>query len=648
MKTAWVIGAVVLAACAAGAYLATLRPGAYRNSPREAGRRIATKTASESHKTSDEPSDERTVATTATVSSVTSGSATESGNPEADRAPGSSRYEAYIASLASDPEALYLPESERVYLWNIEQCAFELERHVFPSLADALRNGDRTAWQRKLHPQFKAQIPRTIDTAADRPFVHVKSWHHDVDPSRVVDGNEFLRFLFAVAARYQSIANVKFGLPRLGAVSRGDLTGDWNAVIQLEFRGTTHDGELSETAVVAEARFARLSSRSRDDEHWVERMDVTRMTSSRAGEAMLVDVAKARGLEPERFHDNWLTPTNSRKVVTGGIYLNDFNQDDWLDVLVTDLRGNVLYRGSPTGQFEDVTRQAGISDFGPGGVAAFADLDNDGDEDLVAASDMRLAFYRNGGNGRFDLVRTTRPPRSVPSITIADFDRDGLVDLYLPGDAPVPFLDRGPRADTPSYIGDRTGQANVLFRNRGQWRFQNVTDSAGLAGDGGSDFTALWFDADSDGSPDVVAVNELGKNFFALNEGKGTFRPGNLEGDAAPGFSMGGSAGDFDNDGLIDLYISNMYSKAGSRVIGNVDGSLYPPGHAKNMQAWVGGNSLYRNKRQGQFQDVARDLSVHAVGFAYGSSFVDLDNDGWLDIYALAGFHSVSRTEPDG
>ena len=111
---------------------------------------------------------------------------------------------------------------------------------------------------------------------------------------------------------------------------------------------------------------------------------------------------------------------------------------------------------------------------------------------------------------------------------------------------------------------------------------------------------------------------------------------------------MGAAAGDLDDDGQIDLYLANMYSKAGERVLSNLNFDLYPPEIARRLRHIVDGSELWHNRGQLRFEGTGRASGVARVGWAYGPCLADLDNDGRLDIYAPAGFYSVSRTEPDG
>ena len=110
---------------------------------------------------------------------------------------------------------------------------------------------------------------------------------------------------------------------------------------------------------------------------------------------------------------------------------------------------------------------------------------------------------------------------------------------------------------------------------------------------------------------------------------------------------MGLSCGDFDNDGQIDIYVSNMYSKAGSRVMSNLPDRCYANEITDQLRTLVAGSELYQNV-DGQFQRVGKGFQVHAIGWAWGSAMADLNNDGWLDLYATAGFMSRNRSKPDG
>jgi hypothetical protein len=114
------------------------------------------------------------------------------------------------------------------------------------------------------------------------------------------------------------------------------------------------------------------------------------------------------------------------------------------------------------------------------------------------------------------------------------------------------------------------------------------------------------------------------------------------------GFCMGIVAGDYDNDGLPDLYLANMFSKAGDRIVANLPDDAYTPGVRAKIKEFVNGSELLRNNGDLTFTPMGRKMGVNGVGWAYGPNMVDLNNDGWFDLYATAGFLSYTRGEPDG
>jgi hypothetical protein len=189
---------------------------------------------------------------------------------------------------------------------------------------------------------------------------------------------------------------------------------------------------------------------------------------------------------------------------------------------------------------------------------------------------------------------------------------------------------------------------NHLWRNLGGWRFQDVTADSGAGGDRPSTFSAVWFDADNNGWPDLYIINEFGNGALYHNEGNGRFREQALVEGAGDFGSMGLTCGDINNDGRIDLYVANMYSKAGNRIINNLRPDTYAPEVMARLHSLVAGSQLYVNRGNLNFDRVGREYQVSSIGWAYAPALVDLDNDGWLDLYATCGYVSRTRDEPDG
>ena len=113
-------------------------------------------------------------------------------------------------------------------------------------------------------------------------------------------------------------------------------------------------------------------------------------------------------------------------------------------------------------------------------------------------------------------------------------------------------------------------------------------------------------------------------------------------------FSLSVVQVDQNNDGNIDVYVSNMYSKAGSRIMGNMKAEGYPDDVKQRLRHMVAGGEMYENQGDLGFKSVGKKYQVHAAGWAWGSSLADLDNDGWLDLHVTAGFMSRDRAKPDG
>jgi hypothetical protein len=184
---------------------------------------------------------------------------------------------------------------------------------------------------------------------------------------------------------------------------------------------------------------------------------------------------------------------------------------------------------------------------------------------------------------------------------------------------------------------NRFGPPNVLLKNQGGGRFVRVRDN-GLNLFKNS-YQATWADYDNDGDVDLYVANDFAPNNLYRNDGVDGFSDVTEEtGTADVGFGMGASWGDFDEDGLQDLYVTNMHSSAGLRITAQLDEA------APNLQRLARGNTLFRNDPDG-FEHVSSleppGLLVESAGWGWGGQFVDLDNDSDLDIYALSGYYTA-------
>jgi hypothetical protein len=223
---------------------------------------------------------------------------------------------------------------------------------------------------------------------------------------------------------------------------------------------------------------------------------------------------------------------------------------------------------------------------------------------------------------------------------VGDYDLDGRLDIYVSRSS-------GSVQNT-SWIDGPGGPGNQLWRNLGDWRFEEVAEKVNATAGNRSVFTAAWLDVNDDGRPDIYAIGEFGPGVLLVNQPDGTFREMPLEPDDGDFGTMGLAVGDYNNDGHVDVYTANMYSKAGRRVIDNLSPATYPPEIMARIKRFITGSELYRNDGNLGFHRVGEAMTLKDVGWTYGSTFVDLDNDGYLDLYSNAGFSSVTRAKPDG
>lgn len=322
-----------------------------------------------------------------------------------------------------------------------------------------------------------------------------------------------------------------------------------------------------------------------------------------------------------------------------GIAVGDIDGDGVDEVYVCQPAGlpNRLYKIRADGVFEDITETAGVGVLDGTASALFVDFRNSGMQDLVVLRpDGPLLFLNQGGN-RFahkpGAFRFRTPPQgSFTSMAAADFDRDGFVDLYF---CSYSFFRDGGQYRFPTpYEDARNGPPNYLFRNDfrsgGTGVFTDVTEAVGLNQNNDRfSLAAAWCDYNGDGWPDLFVSNDFGRKNLYRNEG-GKFRDVAAEaGVEDPGAGMSAAWFDYDGDGRPDLYVSNMWSDAGQRIVARNPSELWRR-HPK-------GNSLYRNRGDGTFEETGAIEGVEMGRWAWSSGGFDFDNDGTPEIFIAAG-----------
>jgi len=343
-----------------------------------------------------------------------------------------------------------------------------------------------------------------------------------------------------------------------------------------------------------------------------------------AGVKFEVTTSKS-GINYRQFSESY-DPEVEFEIWTGGAASGDFDGDGWVDLFVTRLdRRDILYRNRGATReegevwFEDVTLEMGIDTVDRTNGAAWGDIDNDGDLDLLISvvKSSRFYLYVNEGN-RFveraferGVAMESSLPHQAFSVVFGDYDRDGWLDIH-----------------TCEWGIDRKHASvenhSVLFRNLGSkmpGHFVNVTHSArAVVGNPVMQFafTSSFADMDSDGWPDLLVTGDFGSSQTFWNNGDGTFREGAKASGLKHGINeMGSAIGDMDGDGDLDWFVTSTY----------------------------GDNQLYINQGNRQFVEMGKAYNVEDGGWGWGASFFDPDNDGDLDLVMTNGWHDIEYPE---
>jgi FG-GAP-like repeat/ASPIC and UnbV len=316
--------------------------------------------------------------------------------------------------------------------------------------------------------------------------------------------------------------------------------------------------------------------------------------------------------------------------LAGGSIFDDFNGDNLPDLFTTSLDaelGATLLLNRGDGRFEDRSSEAGLVDQVYALNVTRADFDNDGDLDVLLLrggweKPLRMSLLRNDG-GRFADVTVTSglsEPIASESAAWGDYDNDGFADVFVCGE----YL---PPGGAPSQREGDSHNRSRLYRNQGDGTFKNVAEAAGVT-DLRCAKGSAWGDYDGDGRIDLFVSNMGQPCRLYHNEGDGRFKDVAPElGVTGPDFSFACWFWDFDNDGRLDLYV-NDYRARVAEVL------------ASAMGVKLQGSSrprLYRNLGADGFRDVSEEVGLDRAMAPMGANFGDIDNDGYLDIYLGTG-----------
>jgi len=362
------------------------------------------------------------------------------------------------------------------------------------------------------------------------------------------------------------------------------------------------------------------------------------LDSGSAGRPWFEDVTHKAGIlyrhHPRKFDNPYAAVMQGYARLGSAVAVADYDGDGFEDIFVTDSCStckNHLYHNNGNFTFTDVAEQAGVAngndEENASTAALWFDFNNDGKPDLLVVRFGRSILYENLGNGRFrDVTKKAGLDRYMNAIkAIAfDYDNDGYPDLFF-GSYFQPinvFHPSTPRFFPESFETANNGGGVTVFHNNRDGTFTEVTDRVGVR-------TTGWTldlghgDANNDGFEDLYVANDFGTDRFFVNNGNGTFTDKTA---TAIGFDtkkgMNVDWGDYNNDGLLDIYVTNIYDD-----------------YMKECAM------LWQNMGDGTFVDVSNEVGTCDTGWGWGAKFVDYDNDGWLDLYVMNGWVSAGKED---
>ncbi len=526
------------------------------------------------------------------------------------------------------------PTESVLHLETVEDLTEEVADWLL-DLSAELRRRDFNAARAWLREDFAGhafgELSISKETALELSVVRSE---YDLSALDVVGNDDFLGSIEEHIGAWASVESVIWKTKGAEFQSGRDRWG--KIKVWMRYIGTSSDG-----GKVAITSWAYLRVRKERAKWGIDRFELTSLSSDQRDGPVFSNVATAVGVAHQG--PQFGSPGNASYAWNGSAAA-DVDGDGLWDVFHPSDGRNFLYLANESGTFTEEAEERGLIGPDKGTGAVFFDFDNDGDQDLFVAHEgwtgeegsvmgETSKLYLNDGTGGFEMV-TKDIGLGVPlvgySVTAFDYDMDGWLDIFVCG------YGRLESEHNNSWIDATNGAPNGLFRNIKGERFEEVAAAAGVRGTSWT-YASAAADYDLDGDLDLYVGNDYGLNRFYQNEGDGSFKDvaedlGLLD----RGNGMGVSWGDLNNDGLLDVYVANMSSTAGNRILDRLKEEVDEEAF-EQLKKTAAGNTIFIRSADG-FEALPVEAGGVNASWAWNPVLCDFDLDGRKDIFVTNGF----------
>lgn len=516
---------------------------------------------------------------------------------------------------------------------SIEQ-ATESFANAMLDLGLDLGRGDSPALKKSTTDPLQARVftVEFTENATNDRFIRSRTWKI-ADHIESMTSETFVQKTEAWLDHFSEIEDVRFKVKKSRVLDQGSAI---EGTLALAFVGRNHQGHRQWARGRAQVHAIRQANGG-----WLlDRFEMTTMGSLEATVDVFSEIALPAGLAQK---DPAFLARTGPPFAAYGAATSDINGDGTLDLVTTSESGIHLFLNNADGTFRNMSEPSLLASV-PGDFVAplLVDIDNDGDRDLFlsAIGTQKLMENRLVPDGRLEFwdvsleAGVARPALGFSAVA-GDINRDGFPDIY------VTSYNRYGEVLPNRWDGATNGTPNLLFLNRGDGSFDEVASAWGVADDRWG-YASGFADVDSDGDLDLYTTNDFGGgNALFINEGDHFTDQARQRGVLDGAYGMGVSFADYDRDGDLDLHVTRMSSTAGRRILSRLGGGELPS--RERLESMAVGNALYQNDGTGHFTDVSTEAGPFGGGWAWGGGFIDIDNNGWADLYTPNGFISGSK-----